>query len=253
MAWLVLALIFSGCPNDTPIQAKNMPTERPVTSRDGVLTVRLPTGLWIHRHETGLQATHPAGRYRLYFGHGSSDTLMRLAGYTKDVLGKQGWRVAGERFYAQATHLVFERGGVQGEPKEARTTWHLRVAGRLLTCDGIADAAYRERIEGGFKELCSTSRLLKLEKKPPPKKDKTQASKRGKVKPSKPGKAQPSKRDKSKATGGAGEVGKKLAEPEKKPSSSAPGKPGTGAPSKTLSPALDKKRRPLSAPASSPP
>ena len=175
-----MCLFLASCTADPTSVILEEPTDQDVTSLDGVLTVSLPPGLWIHRHTQAIQATHPSGHYRFFVGHGKTDTLMRLAGYAKDVLGKQGWRIANERHYSQATHLKFERGGVRGDPTEVRAVWHLKVAGRLLTCDGIADAGHAKQLQGRFKTLCSTSRLLKFVPPPPPAKKKGKLGKKTK-------------------------------------------------------------------------
>lgn len=194
LSGLAVMLIATACTKENSPVPVAAPTERSATTLDGVLTVVLPTGLWLHQHQDSLQATHPNGRFRYYFGHQAATSVIRRSGYTKDVLSKREWRVSGERHYKKATHLTLERGGVRGDPKEVRHIWHLNAAGRLLVCDGIADAAYQDELGDKFKNLCSSSRMITFVPPKPKKKDekKTEAKTKKKT-PSKATKTAPSK------------------------------------------------------------
>ena len=176
---LVIGLVGCDKPDQSPVRKRI--ESRVVVSTDKVLSVTLPTALWLHTFSMGIEATHPAGRFRYFFGHLPPDKLIRIVGQVKDVLAKKGWRVAEERHFKEAVQLELERGGISGEPKEMRRLWYVRSAGRVLVCDGIADTPYKQRLEKPFKTLCGQCELTRLEEPPKPSK-KAKKAVRGKAK-----------------------------------------------------------------------
>jgi len=184
MLWLLVnGQVGCDKPDQTPVRKRI--ESRQVVSTDKVLSVTLPTALWLHAFSTGVEATHPAGRYRYFFGHLPPEKLIRIVGQTKDVLTKKGWRVAEERHFKEAVQLELERGGISGEPKEIRRLWYIRSVGRVLVCDGLAETPYKARLDAPFKTFCGRCELTRLEAAPKPPTKKTKKTVRGKAKSAK--------------------------------------------------------------------
>ncbi len=125
-----------------------------VASRDQVLSVPLERDLVIHRFEAAVQGTSPEGDVRLHVEHGPDEDPLKAAAVVKDVLAARGWRVSGERHFERAIEVRLDRGGSPAEPQEVRVVYLIRRSGRLVTCDGLADADAADALGDAFRALC---------------------------------------------------------------------------------------------------